>query len=156
MDTYFEGKGSGNQTALVTWVFSILAYFNSLIKITETFHWLNSRRHGAICVDDDHHWSELHCCNRHVDPHRDNLLRTGTELPSSWASFNQISSPADGGWSLRAVWNSGRPPYLWASRVQIRCTIREMIKEMTNFISINDNCCCRFTLNKLKNFAVTL
>lgn len=88
-------------------------------KKSLTFHWLNSRRHGAICVDDDHHWNELHCCNRHVDPHRDNLLRTGTELPSSWASFNQISSPANGGWSLRAVWNSGRPPYLWASGVQI-------------------------------------
>lgn len=100
------------------WVFSILAYFNSLKK-SQTFHWLNSRKHGAICVDDHHHWNELHCCNRHVDPYRDNLLKTGTKLPSSWASFNQISSPADGGWSLRAVWNSGRPPYLWASGVQI-------------------------------------
>lgn len=106
-----------------TWVFSIPAYFNSLKK-SQTFHWLNSRRHGAICVDDHHHWNELHCCNRHVDPHRDNLLKTGTKLPSSWASFNQISSPADGGWSLRAVRNSGRPPYLWASGVQIAITNR--------------------------------
>lgn len=132
---------------------------------------MNSRRHSAICVDDDHQWNELHCCYRHVDPYRDHLLRAGTELLSSWASFNQISSPTDGGWSLRAVWNSGRPPYQWASGVQIaiihssdktviksvRCTIREMITDMTNFISITDNCYFRFThykLNKLGYFVI--
>lgn len=88
MDIYFEGKGSGNKIVLVIWVFLIFVYFNSLIKIIEIFYWLNFRRYGVICVDDDYYWNELYCCNRYVDFYRDNLLRIGIELSFLWASFN--------------------------------------------------------------------
>lgn len=151
-------------------MFSILAYLNSL-KNRRNFPLIKFQTQCNMCWWSSSLGISYGGCNRHVDLDRDNLLRTGTELLSSWASFNQISSPTDdGGWSLSAVWNSGRPPYQWASGDQItithrsdktfikfvRCTIRELITEMTNFISITDNCCCRFTLNKFNKFVVTL
>lgn len=150
---------SGNQTALRTWVFSILAYFSSrknhrdfpLIKFQKTqcnmcwwwssLEWVTLllQTCGSLQRSSAKSWDWITVFMGRVLIRLAALLMVADPSELCGTAGDLLISEL-AGVQIAIIHRSDKTVIK-----SVRCTIREMIKEMTNFISISDNCYCRFT-----------